>query len=90
MTRIVLLILQLIIYFAGAVVCGNYLSSMKPPVVETQATVVIEPTESADVEENTITPTPTYTTKYTTTGLNIRTNRIQTVIYIKPYLLTQP
>lgn len=70
---IVILILTIILILSGAVVCGIRFNTNEAPVVETQATVVIEPTESADVEENTITPTPTYTTKYTTTGLNIRT-----------------
>ena len=70
---VIILLLTLLFIFAGAVVCGLPPKFNEPPVVETQATVVIEPTESADVEENTITPTPTYTTKYTTTGLNIRT-----------------
>lgn len=70
---IVILILTIILILSGAVVCGIRLNTNEAPIVETQATVVIEPTESADVEENTITPTPTYTIKYTTTGLNIRT-----------------
>ena len=70
---IVILILTIILILSGAVVCGIRFNTNETPIVETQATVVIEPTESADVEENTITPTPTYTIKYTTTGLNIRT-----------------
>ena len=69
---LVILILTIILILSGAVVCGIRFNTNETPVVETQATVVIEPTESADVEENTITPTPTYTTKYTTTGLNVR------------------
>lgn len=48
-----------------------------PPVVETSAIVMQENTQVENVVENTITATPiieeTYTTKYATTGLNIRT-----------------
>lgn len=68
----IVLLFTLLFTFAGVVVCDLQPKISEPPVVETQATVVIEPTESSDVVENTITATPTYTTKYTTTGLNIR------------------
>lgn len=67
----IILIFTLIFTFGGAVV-GNINPVYDPPVVETQASI-IQDVGDLDVVENTITATPTYTTKYTTTGLNIRT-----------------
>lgn len=70
------LLLTMVFTFSGALI-GGIPQLYDPPIVETSAIVMQEDTKVENVVENTITATPeieeTYTTKYSTTGLNIRT-----------------
>lgn len=70
--RIAIILLFTLIFTFGGVVVGNINPVYEPPIVETQASVM-QDAGDLDVVEDTITATPTYTVKYTTTGLNIRT-----------------
>ena len=71
------LLLLMAFTFSGALISGVVPQLYEPPIVETSAVVMQEDTQVENVVEDTITATPkieeTYTTKYATTGLNIRT-----------------
>ena len=71
------LLLLMAFTFSGALISRVVPQLYEPPIVETSAVIMQEDTQVENVVEDTITATPeieeTYTTKYATTGLNIRT-----------------